>query len=232
MPARRPDPLEWLARLPIPGLARCRIPADLEAVTDVGWEDPGGSDVPRERIERVWEGVVALYRTGVHPALQICVRRDGCVVLHRSIGHARGNAPQDPPDAPRVAVNTEHPFDIFSASKAVTAMLIHKLDEERLLHLEDPVCEFIPEFARHGKHRITIRHILSHRAGIPNLPPEAIDLDLLGRPDRVVEILADARPRTRPGRVLAYHAVSGGFLLAEVVRRATGENIRSVLEKR
>lgn len=232
MPARRADPLEWLARLPIPGLARCRIPADLDAVTDVGWEDPGGSDVPRERIERVWDRVVALYRTGVHPALQICVRRDGCVVLHRSIGHARGNAPQDPPGAPRVPLTTASPFDIFSASKAITAMVIHKLDEEHVLHLEDRVCDFIPEFGRHGKHRISLRHILSHKAGIPNLPREAIDLELLPHPERIVSILCDARLRMRPGRLLAYHAVSGGFLLAEVVRRATGENIRSVLEKR
>jgi len=232
MPARRADPLEWLARLPIPGLARCRIPADLDAVTDVGWEDPGGSDVARARIERVWERVVALYRTGVHPALQICVRRDGCVVLHRSIGHARGNAPQDLQDAPRVPLTTASPFDIFSASKAITAMVIHKLDEEHVLHLEDRVCDFIPEFGRYGKDRISLRHILSHKAGIPNLPREAIDLELLPHPERIVSVLCNARLRMRPGRLLAYHAVSGGFLLAEVVRRATGENIRSVLEKR
>ena len=124
MPRRRTDPLEWIARAPLPGLARCRVPDDLDAVTDVGWEDPGGSDVTRARVERVWDRVVALYRTGVHPALQICVRRDGCVVLHRSIGHARGNAPQDPPDAPREPLTTASPFNVFSASKAVTAMVI------------------------------------------------------------------------------------------------------------
>ncbi|HXK21764.1 MAG TPA: serine hydrolase domain-containing protein [Myxococcota bacterium] len=232
MPTRRPDFLEWLARVTIPGAGRCRIPVDLDAVTSVGWEDPGGSDVRRAEVEKIWDLVVALYRTAVHPALQICIRRDGCVVLHRAIGHARGNAPQDPPDAPRVPLTTANPFDIFSASKAITAMVIHKLDEEHVLHLEDRVCDFIPEFGRHGKDRISLRHILSHKAGIPNLPREAIDLDLLPHPERIVSILCDARLRTRPGRVLAYHAVSGGFLLAEVVRRATGENIRSVLEKR
>jgi CubicO group peptidase (beta-lactamase class C family) len=232
MARRNTDPLEWIARAPLPGLARCRIPHDLDAVTDVGWEDPGGSDVARAQIERIWDCVVALYRTGVHPALQICIRRDGCVVLHRSIGHARGNAPQDPPDAERVPLTTASPFDIFSASKALTAMVIHKLDEEHVLHLEDRVCDFIPEFASHGKDRITLRHILAHKAGIPNLPASAMDLDLLPNPERIVSILCHSRPRTRPGRILAYHAVSGGFVLAEVVRRATGEDIRSVLEKR
>src|SRR5512134_892108 len=232
MARRSTDPLEWIARAPIPGLARCRIPDDLDGVTDVGWEDAGGSDVARRQVERIWECVVALYRTGVHPALQICIRRDGCVVLHRSIGHARGNAPQDPPDGPRVPLTTASPFDIFSASKAITAMVIHKLDEERVLHLEDRVCDFIPEFARHGKHRITLRHLLAHKAGIPNLPREAMNLELLPHPEQIVSLLCDARLRLRPGRVLAYHAVSGGFVLAEVVRRATGDDIRTVLEKR
>jgi CubicO group peptidase (beta-lactamase class C family) len=231
MPTRI-DPLAWLARTPIPGVARCRVPDDLDAVTDVGWEDPGGADVSRESVEGIWERVVALYRTGVHPALQVCIRRDGCVVLHRSIGHARGNAPQDPPDAEKLPLTTESPFNVFSASKAITAMVIHKLDEDHVLHLEDRVCDFIPEFGCHGKERITLRHILAHKAGIPNLPPEAVDLDLLPHPERIVQVLCDARLRMRPGRLLAYHAVSGGFLLAEVVRRATGDDIRTVLEKR
>jgi CubicO group peptidase (beta-lactamase class C family) len=173
-----------------------------------------------------------MYRTGVYPALQLCIRRHGVVVVNRALGHARGNAPSDAADAAKVPATTETPFNLFSATKAVTAMVIHKLDEQRVLHLEDRVCDFIPEFGRHGKHRITIRHILAHRAGIPNLPPEYLDLDLLTDPGRIVEVLCDARLRTRPGRLLAYHAVTGGFVLAEVVRRATGDDIRTVLEQR
>jgi CubicO group peptidase (beta-lactamase class C family) len=225
------DPLHWIGQLNLPGTQRCRLPRDLDEVLDVGAEDPGGSDVPAAAVELVWDAVRALYATGVHPALSLCVRRHGVVVLHRAIGHARGNAPQDPPDAPKLSVSTETPFDIFSASKAITAMVIHKLDEKHVLHLEDRVCDFIPEFARHGKDRITLRHLLAHKAGIPNLPPEAIDLDLLGQPEKVVEIMCDAELRSRPGRVLAYHAVSGGFVLAEVVRRVTGDDIRTVLER-
>jgi CubicO group peptidase (beta-lactamase class C family) len=225
------DPLYWIGQARIPGIKRCRVPRDPSGLIDVGREDPGGSDVPAAAVERVWSAVVALYRTGVHPALQLCVRRRGVVVLNRAIGHARGNAPSDPPDAPKLSASTSTPFDIFSASKAITAMVIHKLDEKRVLHLEDRVCDFIPEFAKHGKHRITLRHLLSHKAGIPNLPPESLDLDLLARPEKVVEILCESRLRSRPGRVLAYHAATGGFVLAEVVRRVTGDDIRTVLER-
>ncbi len=226
------DPLELVARAPIPWLARCRVPRDLESVTRIGRESPAReSRTARASVDRVWRCVEALYRTGVHPAIQVCIRRHGRVVLHRAIGHAAGNAPDDPPDAARRPIELDTPITLFSASKAVTAMVIHKLDEQRLLHLEDRVADFIPEFGSHGKDRITIRHVLAHRAGIPNLPPQYLDLDLLADPDRVIEVLADAKPRGRPGRWLAYHAVTGGFVLGELVRRATGRDIRDVLDK-
>jgi CubicO group peptidase (beta-lactamase class C family) len=152
-------------------------------------------------------------------------------VLHRALGHAAGNSPGDDPDGPKVLMTLETPTNIFSASKAITAMVIHKLDERGVLHLEDRVCDFIPEFDRYGKHHVTLRHVLAHRSGIPNLPPGALDLDLLDRPEEITELMCEAKLQTRPGRMLAYHAVSGGFVLGEVVRRATGHDIRTVLER-
>src|SRR5262249_39404269 len=118
-----------------------------------------------------------------------------------------------------------------SASKAVTAMLVHLLDERHLIHLDDHVCEYIPEFGVHNKEWITIRHVLTHRAGIPNLPPEGLDLDNLEDPDKILRILCSARPTSRAGRQLAYHAITGGFVLGEVVRRVTGKDIRTVLDE-
>jgi CubicO group peptidase (beta-lactamase class C family) len=226
------DALELIARAPLPFLRRCRIPEDLESATRMGEEAPvREARTSQSSVDRVWRAVLALYRTGAHPGIQICVRRHGHIVLHRCIGHAAGNAPDDPPDAPLIPMELDTPITLFSASKAVTAMVIHKLDEQGTLHLEDRVADFIPEFGAHGKHRITIRHLLAHRAGIPNLPPGTADLDLLAYPERIIQILSEARPRGRPGRWLAYHAVSGGFVLAEVVRRASGRSIRDVLEK-
>jgi len=224
------DPLERIAALRLSFLARCRIPEDLESITSLGEESPGAG-VGADSVERLWSAVEALYRTGVYPAVQVCIRREGHVVLNRAIGHASGNAPDDPVDAPKEPVTVDTPFCIFSAAKAITAMVIHKLDEQHVLHLEDPVCDFIPEFARHGKHRVTIRHILSHRAGMPQVPRDSITLDTLAEPERVVEALCHERPRTRPGRALAYHAVTGGFILGELVRRVTGKDVRAVLRE-
>ena len=209
---------------------RCPVPDDLDAITERGAEvDPRSVDLPRSAIREIWEGVQRFVSAGMHPALQICLRRHGGIFLHRALGYARGNGPNDPPEAPKQRCTLDTPFTIFSASKAVTAMVIHLLDQRRLIHLDDPVCEYIPEFARHEKQWITIRHVLAHRAGIPHLPPEAMDLDHLEHPERIVEILCDLRPVWPAGRVAAYHAMTGGFLLGEIVRRVTGADIRTFL---
>src|SRR5262249_22162500 len=87
------------------------------------------------------------------------------------------------------------------------------------------------EFGIHKKQWITLRHVLTHRAGIPNIPPEAMDLDRLADWDDIVRLLCAARPTSRPGRQLAYHAMTGGFLLGEVVRRVTRKDIQTVVEE-
>lgn len=110
-------------------------------------------------------------------------------------------------------------------------MVVHWLDQQNLLRLDDPVCEYIPEFAAHGKQWITIRHVLIHRAGIQNLPAEVLRLATLEDTNAVVQIIAAQRPIGRAGRQLAYPAITGGFVLGEVVRRITGKSIRTVLDE-
>jgi CubicO group peptidase (beta-lactamase class C family) len=204
---------------------RCHVPDDLEAVTDVGATDPGD-----DRAERLWELVEAVYRTGMHPGIQVCVRRGGETMVERSIGHARGNLPwrRFDPDA-AVPLTVDTPINLFSAAKAVTAMQMHKLDESGVLSLDDPVADHVPGFERHGKHEITIRQVLSHRAGIPTLPGHGFDLELLADHERVEELVRDLRPSTPPEEFAAYHAVTGGLVMEAVARRATGSSLRALL---
>jgi len=226
-----------LVRLPFPtrcwGIATCRVPAALAPITTIGTAevDPAEAGVAPEGVGRIWQAVERLYRSGIHPAIQLCVRYRGHVVIDRAIGHAQGNGPDDGPEVEKELVTTETPFTIYSASKAITAMMIHLLDERNLLRLDDPVCEYIPEFGTRRKQWITIRHILTHRAGIPALAPGALDLDLLSQPDRIVEILCETEPAWRPGRTLAYHTITGGFVIAEIVRRVWGRDIRTLMSE-
>lgn len=234
MAPRRPHLSDILSVPRLPGVPnvfhRVPVPGDLESVTTRGTEeDAARVGLDEETIERIWEGALDLYRSGVHPALSLCIRRKGKVVLDRAIGHARGNGPDDPDDLPKVPMTPDTPTCIFSASKAVTALVIHKLDEKRLLHIGDRVSEYIPEYAQKGKEGTTIGHVLSHRAGVASMPKETQDLDVLTDTGRVVRLICEAKPAIRPGRLLAYHAVSGGFILGEIVRRVTGKSIRQVL---
>jgi len=215
-------------------VTRCRVPRDLTSVISINEAaevDPKSVDIEPQALAAVWRRLERLYQTGIHPAIQLCVRRHGQVLIDRAIGHVSGNGPDDPPQVRKVLATPETPFDIYSASKAVTAMVIHLLDQRRLVHLNDPVAEYIPEFGRHGKDSITIQHVLTHRAGIPNLPADVMNLDILEDENEMIARLCDATPIWRPGRRLAYHAITGGFILGEIVKRVTGKNIRAVLKQ-
>ncbi len=193
--------------------------------------DPRGVGLATKDVDAIWQAVVHYYKLGLHPSLALCIRRRGEVILDRAIGHASGNSPQDPEGTPLVRATPDTLYNFFSGSKSVTAMLIHLLHEQERLHVDEPVATFIPEFAKKRKHNITIRDVLTHRAGIPATPSEAIDLDLLERPDEIVASFCDLEPTYRPGTVQAYHAVTGGFILGEIIRRTTGEGVREFLTK-
>src|SRR5579862_5697369 len=163
--------------LPDP-LRRIELPDELDAVTSIGEEQPAeAGGLTESSLGRIWRLAQKLYRSGVHPAVQVCVRRNGVAVLDRAIGHARGNGPQDPEDAEKVPATPETPFLIYSGSKAITAFVVHLLHERGALDIAEPICRYIPEYGRHGKQEITIGHVLAHRAGVPSLPREAFDLD-------------------------------------------------------
>jgi CubicO group peptidase (beta-lactamase class C family) len=211
-------------------LRRIHVPHDLDSITTTAPEaDPEPLGISQRTIERIWASARNLYRSGVHPALQLCLRRHGEVVLDRAIGHGRGNGPADPPEEPKTLVSTDTPYCVFSTSKAITAMVVHLLHERGALDIDDRVADYIPEYASHGKDDTTIAHVLAHRAGVPTLPREMLDLDRVTDREFLTRAISEAKPFAKPGTLLAYHAVSGGFILGEIVQRVTGKTIRDVL---
>ncbi len=207
------------------GDARVRVPAgSLAAVTTVGDEEaPESAGLSQSNIDKITADLEGLYRSGAHPAMSFALRKRGKLVIHRAIGHARGNAPVDSSDARKLLITPETPVCLFSASKAVTAILAHKLAEEGGIELDAPVARYWPAFGRKGKALITVRDILSHRAGIPGL--------VLEKHDRAVEKLNDwdwicdhiANSRVGRLRMVAYHAITGGFVIGEIIQRVTGK---------
>jgi len=88
-------------------------------------------------------------------------------------------------------------------------------------NLDDPVAHLPAEFGAHGKQRITLRHVLTHRAGIPHIPPQIADVSPTRAPER--ESWTCCRTRSRAGSPAggsAYHALTGGFVLGAVRERS------------
>ena len=206
---------------------RVRVPADLDAVTAIGDEDHSGIDPAA--VERIWQAARHWYQAGMHPAIQVCVRHNGKVVLNRAIGHGWGNAPTDPADAEKVPVKTDTPFCVYSSAKAITATVVHMLVERGQLSLDDRVCEYIPTYTSHGKDRTTIRHVITHSAGVPFPTGPRPDLKRADDHEYAQEQLSNLRPLYRPGLVHIYHALTWGPLMREIIYAATGKDVREIL---
>jgi CubicO group peptidase (beta-lactamase class C family) len=165
----------------------------------------------------------------MHPAIQLCLRRNGRVVLNRAIGHGWGNAPDDPPDSEKVPVTTETPFCAYSAAKAITTTVVHMLVERGCFSLDDHVCDYLPGYTSHGKDRTTIRHVMTHSAGVPFPTGPRPDVERMNDSEYAREKLGELKPLYRPGLVHIYHALTWGPLVREIVSAATGKNIRDIL---
>lgn len=209
------------------GDGRIRVPDDLDAVTDRGVEDAG--EVDSAAVERIWAAAEHWYRAGMHPAIQVCLRRNGRVILNRAIGHAWGNGPHDSADAERIPVRTDTPYCVYSAAKAITTTVTHMLVERGVFSLEDRVCDYLPGYTSHGKDRTTIRHALTHSAGIPFATGPRPDLKRMDDSDYARAMLGRMKPVYRPGLVHIYHGVTWGPLMREIISAATGRNIRDIL---
>ena len=212
------------------------VPKDLSGITTFNPADevdPADAEMTRQGVDEIWTSVENLYRTGIYPGIAFCLRRHGQIVLNRGIGHSHGNGPQntpDTPDAEKILMTPDTPVCQYSASKAVTAMLIHLLAEHGEIDLSDPIIKYIPEFGLHGKKNITIYQIISHHGGIPT-PPSGVDPEILFDHDRFVSIICNLKPTSKDGRSQAYHAITGGATLGEIVKRVTGCDVREFLRE-
>ncbi|WP_078311439.1 MULTISPECIES: lipase LipE [unclassified Mycobacterium] len=210
---------------------RIRVPADLDSVTNTGSGDQAEdhSGIDPAAVERIWQAARYWYQAGMHPAIQVCLRHQGKVILNRAIGHGWGNAPTDPADAEKIPVTTDTPFCVYSAAKAISTTVVHLLVERGALSLDDRVCDYLPTFTSRGKDRITLRHVMTHSAGIPVPTGPRPDITRMDDSEYTREQLGQLRPLYRPGLVHMYHALTWGPLVREIVLGATGKSIRDIL---
>jgi CubicO group peptidase (beta-lactamase class C family) len=161
------------------------------------------------------EGVVdylaALIREGIAPGAALVASRRGRVKRRRAIGTCCLVERRDAP----LTLDTLHP--LYSFSKLITGTVVAISVTEGKLNYSDLVSKFIPEFAGGGKDGITIRHCLTHSAGLSKAQSKAVH-DSAGWA-QALQSLCSATAEWPPGTQTAYHGWSGAFLAAECVRR-------------
>lgn len=119
---------------------------------------------------------------------------------------------------------------VYSTTKGIVALAAHMLVERGLLDLDAPVAAVWPEFARAGKERLPLRLLLTHEAGLPVIDadlPAGAELDWTAMTDA----LARQAPAWPPGKRQGYHTATFGWLVGEVVRRASGRTVGTFIRE-
>ncbi len=149
------------------------------------------------------------------PGCVVLIGRQGKIAFARAYGHRRLM-----PSPEEMTLDTV--FDMASITKpTATATSIMLLVERGKIRLRAPVVEYIPEFAPHGKHRITIEDLLTHRGGL--LPDNAL-ADYQHGTDEAWRRIWNLDLRSPVGEKFIYTDV-GFLVLGEVVRRVSGQNV-------
>ena len=172
--------------------------------------------------QQVQEALDGLVESGTERGLQVSVYRNGEPVVEAVAGVA------DHETGRPVAPDT--PFYVYSTGKGATSAVAHLLVERGAFDYDTPIVELWPEFGARGKEAATVRHALTHTVGVPGMPAGTTPEDLCDW-DRMCAVIADSEPWWEPGTKTAYHAYTFGYIVGEIVRRATGRPISQVLRE-
>jgi CubicO group peptidase (beta-lactamase class C family) len=114
-------------------------------------------------------------------------------------------------------------FPVFSAGKGLAALAVHMQVHRGLIDYDSPVAAYWPEFGQNGKEGILVRHVLTHRAGLPQMP-EGVTPELMVDWDWMIAELEKLSPLWEPNSRSSYLALTFGWLTGEIVRRTDPQN--------
>jgi CubicO group peptidase (beta-lactamase class C family) len=120
-------------------------------------------------------------------------------------------------------VTSDTLFSVFSIAKGVTAFAAHILADRGLLDFDAPIADIWPEFGANGKDEVALRDVLTHRAGIPQMP-DGVTPERMCDWEWMTSQIAALTPIVIPKVDSAYMAMSFGWVVGEVVRRIDPKN--------
>ena len=178
---------------------------------------PVSAEIDRSRLVRIETLLENAIADGRLPGAVVVVGHAGEVVYQAAFG-ARAVDGDGPPEA--MTVDTI--FDLASLTKVVaTTTSVMMLVEEGRLRLRDRIVTHVPEFASHGKDRITVEHLLTHMSGLrPDLPLE----EVFEGAETAIARAAGEVLEAAPGERFVYSDINF-FMLGEIVRRVTGQTL-------
>jgi CubicO group peptidase (beta-lactamase class C family) len=165
------------------------------------------------RFEAVKEAFAALFDDPQERGMALCVQVGGETVLDIWAGTADKDGQQ--------AWHSDTILNLFSCTKTFTSVTVLQLVGEGKLELDVPVARYWPEFAAAGKDRITLRHLLSHQAGLPALHA-MLPAEALYDWQAMTSALAAEQPWWPLGEGHGYAPITYGWLVGEVLRRVEG----------
>ena len=165
------------------------------------------------RFEAVKEAFTALFDDPQERGMALCVQVGGETVLDIWAGTADKDGQQ--------AWHSDTILNLFSCTKTFTAVTVLQLVGEGKLELDAPVARYWPEFVAAGKDKITLRHLLSHQAGLPALR-QMLPAEALYDWQAMTTALAAEQPWWGLGEGHGYAPITYGWLVGEVLRRVEG----------
>ena len=109
-------------------------------------------------------------------------------------------------------------FNVYSVTKAVAAVALHLQADRGLIEYDAPVARYWPEYGANGKGGTTVRHVLTHRACVPQMPA-GVTPERLCDWDWMVRAIAALEPLAEPGSKTLYLSMTFGWIIGELVRR-------------
>lgn len=165
------------------------------------------------KFEALRDAFAALFDDPQERGMALCVQVGGETVVDLWSGVADKDGQQ--------AWHSDTILNLFSCTKTFTAVTALQLVAEGKLELDAPVARYWPEFAAAGKDKITLRHLLSHQAGLPALR-QMLPAEALYDWQAMTTALAAEQPWWALGEGHGYAPITYGWLVGEVLRRVEG----------
>jgi CubicO group peptidase (beta-lactamase class C family) len=187
-------------------------------------DSPANQGIDEACLERLYERIEAHIAAGWYPGAAVAMARRGMLVATRSFGVARLATA----NTPAVEADQDTMWLLYSQTKPITSCAIWSLVERGRLRFHDAVADYIPEFSRFGKEKVTLYHLLSHQAGFPdaNVPPEAWEDHQLLR-----ESVCNFTLAWEPGARVVYHSAASHWTQAVLIEAVTGQDYRQFIRE-